>query len=123
MRERGPGDGDGASFLVVFELEGGEAGVDVGAGEYILEAARNAGLELPSMCEQGWCTTCAVEIVDGEIDQSDSRRYFEDDRRAGFGLICTGKPRSDLRLRPGASKKMRRFRRERGLPVPRATGL
>ncbi|MDQ4144380.1 MAG: 2Fe-2S iron-sulfur cluster binding domain-containing protein [Actinomycetota bacterium] len=113
----------GESFLVVFELDEGEAGVEVNAGEYILQAARDAGLELPSMCEQGWCTTCAVEIVEGEIDQSDSRRYYEDDRRAGFGLICTGKPRSALRLRPGASRNMRRFRRSRGLPVPRATGL
>ncbi len=101
----------------------GEVSVPVRDDEFILAAARRQGLELPSLCEQGWCITCAVELLEGEVDQSASRRFYQDDREAGFALICTGMPRSNLRLRPGATEKMRAFRISRRLPVPRGTGL
>lgn len=109
---------DNGRFPVVFETPQGEVGVEVARDEYILESARHAGLNLPSMCEQGWCTTCAVRVVEGEIDQSHSRRFFPEDGEARFGLICTGKPRSALRLRTNQSKAMREHRREHGLPAP-----
>lgn len=89
--------------------------------EFVLAAARRHGVELPSLCEQGWCITCAVEIAEGLLDQSASRRYYEADREAGYALICTGKPRSDLRLRPYATEAMRAFRTSRHLPVPKGT--
>lgn len=112
------------SFEVIFEFPDGSNGVvEVGDDEFILEAGRRAGLELPSLCEQGWCTTCAVKIEEGAIDQSASRRYYEQDREAGFGLICTGIARSDLRLKTHQSGEMRKHRRANGLPAPRATGL
>jgi ferredoxin len=76
---------------------------------------------LPSLCEQGWCITCAVWVLEGVIDQGKSRRFYDKDRRAGFGLMCTGRPRSDLRLRPGATEAMREFRIEARLPVPCGT--
>lgn len=96
--------------------------IPVREDEFILAAARRAGLELPSLCEQGWCITCACHLVQGTVDQSASRRYFQADREAGFALICTGRPRSDLRLYPYASEAMRQFRIARHLPVPRGTG-
>lgn len=97
--------------------------VDVPPDRYILAAAREAGIKLPSLCEQGWCCTCAVRVQKGYIDQSDSRRFYEEDRQAGFGLICTGKPRTDLLLKTHALPDMRRFRRAHGLPVPHGGSL
>ncbi|MGH7429146.1 MAG: 2Fe-2S iron-sulfur cluster-binding protein [Candidatus Methylomirabilaceae bacterium] len=88
-----------------------------------MDAARRAGLVLPSLCEQGWCTTCAAKILEGEVDQTDSLRYYSQDRAAGFALLCTGKPRSNLRLQTHAAAEMRRFRRRMGLPAPRAVGI
>ena len=102
-------------------MEDGVSTITVGADEFILAAARRAGLVLPSLCEQGWCITCAVWVLEGVIDQGKSRRFYEKDRRAGFGLICTGRPRSDLCLRPGATEAMREFRIKARLPVPRGT--
>jgi ferritin-like protein len=68
---------------------------------------------------------CAIrtwsEICDLTFDQSASVRYYEEDRRAGFALICTGRPRSDLHLRPGAVEEMRAHRDASHLPVPRGT--
>ncbi|HEY8742416.1 MAG TPA: 2Fe-2S iron-sulfur cluster-binding protein [Chloroflexota bacterium] len=108
-------------FPVTFELEGGPSTITVGADEFILAAARRAGLVLPSLCEQGWCITCAVWVLTGVIDQTASRRFYEQDRQAGFGLICTGRPRSTLHLRPGATEAMRVHRIAQRLPAPRGT--
>lgn len=113
---------DDTPYNVTFDLPGGPVTVVVRANEFILEAARREGLELPSLCEQGWCITCAVKVLSGTIDQSASLRFYEEDRQAGFALICTGKPRSDLHLRPWAVEEMRAHRDAHHLPVPRGTG-
>ncbi|MGE5496889.1 MAG: 2Fe-2S iron-sulfur cluster-binding protein [Syntrophothermus sp.] len=93
----------------------------VGRDEYILEEALKVYPGLPYSCLQGWCLTCAVKILSGQIDQKDSRRYYESDREEGFGLICTGKPLSDLVLRTDASDEMKAAREKKGLPFPRGS--
>jgi len=95
--------------------------VAVGEDEHVLAAARRAGLGLPSLCEQGWDLACAVRVLSGKVDNSDARRYYPEDERAGFALICTAKPRSDLRLRTHQTAAMRRHRDAHGLPAPRGT--
>ena len=37
----------------------------------ILEAAEEAGLELPSSCVSGSCSSCVAKVESGEIDQSE----------------------------------------------------
>ncbi len=73
--------------------------IEVDEDEYVLATARSEGLWLPADCQQGWCTTCAAELLDGEVDQSDAKRYYEEDEEEGMILTCTAKPRSDLRIR------------------------
>lgn len=102
--------------------DGEERAFEAGVEEYILDAARRAGLDLPSLCEQGWDLACAVKVLDGEVDQSDSRRYFEQDEKCGFALPCTGKPKSDLVIVPYQTRQMRECRDRHGLPAPRGTG-
>jgi ferredoxin len=89
--------------------------------QFILAAVRSQGLDLPSLCEQGWCITCACWVLEGEVDQTASRRFYGEDRAGGFALICTGRPCSDLVLRPGATESMRAHRVRHHLPVPRGT--
>ena len=107
------------TYQVEFLMPDGPVCVTVREDEFVLAAARAAGLELPSLCEQGWCTTCTCQVLEGCVDQSASRRFYQADREAGFALICTGKPRSDLRLRPYAAYEMREHRLAKRLPVPR----
>jgi hypothetical protein len=52
------------------------------------------------------------------VDQSASRSYFAADREAGFVLLCTGRPLTDLELAPNQQDAMRAFRQSRGLPAP-----
>jgi ferredoxin len=100
---------------------GGVRTISVGEDEHVLAAARRNGLTLPSLCEQGWDLACAVRVLDGRLDQSDSRRYYPEDEQAGFGLICTAKPLSNLRLRTHQTVAMRAHRDAHGLPAPRGT--
>jgi len=103
-------------LLLAFEEE---RTIQVGGDEHIWDAAFAAGIELPALCHQGYCLTCAARLENGgEVDQSDSLVYFPDDREAGFVLPCTGKPRSDLRLRTHQQRQMREFRKQKGLPAP-----
>lgn len=89
----------------------------MGGDEHILDAARRAGLDLPSLCEQGWDIACAARLLSGKLDHSDSRRYYREDEDAGFALLCTAKPCSDLRIQSHQTEAMRAHRLRLGLPV------
>jgi ferredoxin len=107
-------------FNVTFELpDGSSRVVRCGAEEHILDAARRHGLRLPSSCEQGWDLACAVQVLSGAWDNGDARRYYPQDREAGFALICTARPRSDLHVRTHQRSAMQRHRAAHGLPAPR----
>jgi ferredoxin len=108
-----------ATFLVTFVTPNGEQRVEVNDQEYLLEAAAGAGLDLPYMCLQGWCTTCAGRILEGRVDQSEARRFYPQDAAAGFVLLCSAFARSDLRILTHQKEAMRAHRRALGLPAPR----
>jgi ferredoxin len=107
-------------FQVTFLLPSGdESTIPIGREDHIWDAAFAAGITLPAMCHQGYCLTCAAKLQDGgEVDQSDSLVYYPEDREAGFVLLCTGKPRSNLRLRTHQQKETRQFRKQRKLIAP-----
>src|SRR3989441_9974502 len=106
-------------FEVVLLLPNEERSVHVGVEEHIWDAAFTAGVVLPALCHQGRCLTCAGRLENGgDVDQSDSVSYFPADRDAGFVLLCTGKPRSALRIRTNQQDAMRAHRREKELPAP-----
>ena len=90
--------------------------LEVPEDQTILYAARANGVWLPADCQQGWCTTCAAKLLEGEVDQSTARRYYDVDEEAGFILPCTAKPRSDLKLEAGKMQEILELRAEHDLP-------
>lgn len=98
------------------EQAGETVTIDVDDTEYVLAAARSAGIWLPADCQQGWCTICAARLVSGTIDQSHSKRYYEVDGEAGFALICTARPRSALRIHACQHEAMLDHRAAHDLP-------
>ncbi len=92
--------------------------LEVAADESIWDAAFREGLMLPSSCLQGWCTTCAARVLEGEFDPAEALRYYPEDKQAGVILLCTARPLSPMRIRTDQRDAMRAHRRL-GLPTPR----
>lgn len=100
--------------------EGERRTLRAGEDETILSAAYREDIDLPSTCLQGWCLSCAGRVeAQGEWDQTLSRRYFDQDREAGFILPCTAHAHSDLVIRTHQREEMVVHRLAKGLPTPR----
>ncbi|MCY3787076.1 MAG: Rieske 2Fe-2S domain-containing protein [bacterium] len=66
----------------------------IGAGMSLLNGLRNAGIDLPSSCEQGACGTCIATVLGGEPDHQDV--YLNDSERAAANrmLTCVSRAKS-----------------------------
>jgi ferredoxin len=69
-------------------------------GETILEAAENAGLDLPYGCRRGMCGTCVAHVTRGKVRMpgDDLFGLMDDERERGYILICSTYAASDLDL-------------------------
>jgi ferredoxin len=109
------------SFEVTLVTPYGPRVIAARAAEHLWDEAKRAGVTLPAICHQGRCLTCAGQLLaPGEFDSSDAVSYFPQDREAGYILLCTAKPRSNLRIRTHVQTEMRHFRLKCGLPAPYA---
>ncbi|NJK53543.1 MAG: 2Fe-2S iron-sulfur cluster binding domain-containing protein, partial [Leptolyngbyaceae cyanobacterium SU_3_3] len=64
----------------------------------VLSVANELGLDLPSSCTAGVCTTCAAQIMSGTVDQTDGMGVSADLQAQGYALLCVAFPRSDLKI-------------------------
>ncbi len=64
---------------------------DVPEGEYILRSLEAQGEPLPFSCRNGCCTTCAVRVLAGEIDQREALGLSRAVRARGYGLLCVAR--------------------------------
>lgn len=58
----------------------------------ILEAARQAGIELPYSCDTGRCGTCAAVCTHGNVWMKYNEVLTDEDMRKNRVLTCTGYP-------------------------------
>jgi ferredoxin len=70
----------------------------VSEDQTVLAAAAAAGVDLPSSCNAGVCTTCAAQVSSGTVDQADGMGISRDLQAQGYALLCVAYPRSDLKV-------------------------
>lgn len=70
--------------------------LDVPADTFVLQAARRAGMRLPSSCARGLCGTCKSRMTSGTVAMSHGGGIRQREIDAGMVLLCCSRPTSDL---------------------------
>jgi ferredoxin len=86
------------TYTVELLHQGNTYTVEVPEDKQILRAANAAGIELPSSCNAGVCTTCAAKVIEGEVDQADGMGVSPELQAEGYVLLCVAYPRSNLKI-------------------------
>ncbi len=81
---------------VSVKSDGRETSFELSAdGENILDAAMDAGLDLPFACKGGVCATCKAKLVRGQVEMDLNHALEPDELDAGYVLTCQAHPLSD----------------------------
>jgi glycine betaine catabolism B len=83
------------AFQVEFKKSGKKVQWDA-QFESILELAEASGIQIDNDCRQGYCGSCMVKLLAGEVEMGADDALDDSDRKSGMILSCTAVPLSDI---------------------------
>lgn len=86
----------GTTYSIEFAKSGRT--VTCRADQFVLDAAIDAGVRVPSSCGQGMCGTCKLPKLSGAVEMNHNGGIRPREVTAGKILACCSKPLSDLSL-------------------------
>ena len=84
------------AYSITFQSpDGTEEVIQCESDQYILDAAEEGGLDLPSSCRAGACSSCVAKVLEGTVN-NDEQSYLDDDQlEDGLSMLCVAIPESD----------------------------
>ena len=95
LQKNSPRSGGLYRIRMISESEGLDTIFECDSETYILDAAEEAGIDLPYSCRVGACSTCAAQLIRGAVNQDDQSFLDDDQISEGYSLICVSYPESD----------------------------
>lgn len=80
---------------VALTLDGVTTVLRLAPGERVLDAAIEAGLDVPYSCRAGMCCTCRAKITEGEVEMAVNYSLRPDELEEGFVLTCQSTPKTE----------------------------
>jgi ring-1,2-phenylacetyl-CoA epoxidase subunit PaaE len=69
-------------------LDGKQHELHIGADEHVLDAALDAGLDLPFSCKAGVCCTCRAKVLSGAVEMDKNFILEAGEMAQGYVLTC-----------------------------------
>jgi len=86
--------GKTASVTVILDGEETHFQMDFNKGS-VLDAALDAGADVPFACKGAVCCTCRAKVLEGEVEMDMNYALEDDEVEEGFVLTCQSHPRSE----------------------------
>ena len=81
--------------IILQSPDGTEETFECDKDTFILDALEEAGLDHQSSCRSGACSSCAMKVVEGSVNQEEQTFLDDDLMEEGYVLTCVAYPTSD----------------------------
>lgn len=84
----------GDAYVTVV-LDGEETHFTQSSMEFVLDAALDAGADVPYACKGAVCCTCRAKLLEGNVEMAMNYSLTDDEVADGYVLTCQAMPRSE----------------------------
>ncbi|MGH7298275.1 MAG: 2Fe-2S iron-sulfur cluster-binding protein [Polyangiaceae bacterium] len=87
-----PASGAGVPAFIDITLRGEKTQVPYVPGKTLLQTAKDAGLDAPYSCEEGFCGCCASQLLEGAVVMAADDALTTEEKKKGMILACQSRP-------------------------------